>query len=169
MVKNAELHLFLEVEGGWDLQPMPLPEKTEEEIMLFFKFYDRKKDELRYVGRLFIKGTGKPIDILSKLKQLAGIEQGEEIELVEVSIIFSVCYLLLLFFELFVTLIILPYRKFVLHPILSVCTLTRCLLLKKASFKMGTLFALRRLLMLKILRHRYPDVLSFLKYVHNRQ
>ncbi|KAM0019512.1 putative ubiquitinyl hydrolase 1 [Helianthus debilis subsp. tardiflorus] len=83
MVKNAELHLFLEVEVGWDLQPMPLPEKTEEEIMLFFIFYDREKEELRYVGRLFVKGTGKPIDILSKLKQLAGIEQGEEIELVE--------------------------------------------------------------------------------------
>ncbi|KAJ0489291.1 putative ubiquitinyl hydrolase 1 [Helianthus annuus] len=83
MVKNAELHLFLEVEVGWDLQPMPLPEKTEEEIMLFFIFYDREKEELRYVGRLFVKGTGKPIDILSKLKQLAGIEQGEQIELVE--------------------------------------------------------------------------------------
>ncbi|MFS7889860.1 putative ubiquitinyl hydrolase 1 [Helianthus anomalus] len=140
MVKNAELHLFLEVEVGWDLQPMPLPEKTEEEIMLFFIFYDREKEELRYVGRLFVKGTGKPIDILSKLKQLAGIEQGEEIELVE-----EICF----------------------TPNLECVHIDEMLTFKENE--MGTLFALRRLLMLKILRHRYPDVLSFLKYVHNRQ
>ncbi|KAJ6986547.1 hypothetical protein NC653_019919 [Populus alba x Populus x berolinensis] len=50
---NAELKLFLEVEIGQDLRPVPPPEKTKEDILLFFKLYDPSKEELRYVGRLF--------------------------------------------------------------------------------------------------------------------
>ncbi|PWA82594.1 hypothetical protein CTI12_AA179330 [Artemisia annua] len=80
---NAELKLFLEVEVGPDLQPIPPPEKTKEEILLLFKLYDPVKEELRYVGRLFVKGTGKPTEILAKLNELAGFEQDEEIQLFE--------------------------------------------------------------------------------------
>lgn len=38
-----------------------------------------------YVGRLFVKATGKPGEILGKLKELAGYAADDEIELYEVS------------------------------------------------------------------------------------
>ncbi|CAH1418912.1 unnamed protein product [Lactuca virosa] len=44
---SAELNLFLEVEVGLDLFPIPPPAKTKEEILLFFKLYDPLKEELR--------------------------------------------------------------------------------------------------------------------------
>ncbi|KAG6427242.1 hypothetical protein SASPL_111484 [Salvia splendens] len=80
---NAELKLFLEVAVGLDMQPLPPPEKTKEDIILFFKLYDPIKEELRYVGRLFVKGNGKPMDILKKLNEMAGFAPDEEIELFE--------------------------------------------------------------------------------------
>ncbi|RZR93961.1 hypothetical protein BHM03_00022561, partial [Ensete ventricosum] len=46
--QNAELKLLLEVELGPDLLPSPPPEKTKEDILLFFKLYDPEKEELRY-------------------------------------------------------------------------------------------------------------------------
>lgn len=39
---------------------------------------------LRYVGRLYVKSTGKPVDILKRLNELAGFDSDEEIELYEV-------------------------------------------------------------------------------------
>lgn len=39
---------------------------------------------IRYVGRLFVKGSGKPLEILTKLNELAGFSPDEEIELFEV-------------------------------------------------------------------------------------
>ncbi|XP_042046218.1 ubiquitin C-terminal hydrolase 12-like isoform X1 [Salvia splendens] len=80
---NAELKLFLEVAIGLEMQPLPPPEKTKEDILLFFKLYDPIKEELRYVGRLFVKGNGKPTDILKKLNEMAGFAPDEEIELFE--------------------------------------------------------------------------------------
>ncbi|XP_065003666.1 ubiquitin C-terminal hydrolase 12-like isoform X2 [Musa acuminata AAA Group] len=81
---NAELKLFLEVELGPDLCPVPPPSKTKEEILLFFKLYDPEKEELRFVGRLFLKSLGKPIEVLTKLNEMAGFPPNEEIELYEV-------------------------------------------------------------------------------------
>ncbi|AQK58405.1 Ubiquitin carboxyl-terminal hydrolase 13 [Zea mays] len=43
---NVELKLFLEVELGLDLRPLPPPEKGKEDILLFFKFYNPEKEEL---------------------------------------------------------------------------------------------------------------------------
>ncbi|XP_011042519.1 PREDICTED: ubiquitin carboxyl-terminal hydrolase 12-like isoform X2 [Populus euphratica] len=80
---NAELKLFLEVELGLDLRPIAPPEKTKEDILLFFKLYDPVKQELRYVGRLFVKNSSKLIEILAKLNQMAGFASEEEIELYE--------------------------------------------------------------------------------------
>lgn len=37
-----------------------------------------------YVGRLFVKGIGKPIEILGKLNEMAGYDPDQEIELYEV-------------------------------------------------------------------------------------
>ncbi|KAL7252582.1 hypothetical protein ACSBR1_007195 [Camellia fascicularis] len=80
---NAVLKLFLEVELGQDLKPIPPPLKSKEEMLLFFKEYDPLKEELRYVGRLFVKANGKPAEILTKLNELAGFAPDEEIELFE--------------------------------------------------------------------------------------
>ncbi|KAM0006397.1 putative ubiquitinyl hydrolase 1 [Helianthus debilis subsp. tardiflorus] len=80
---NAEFRLFLEVEIGQDSWPVPLPVKTKDEILLFFKLYDPYTEELRYVGRLFVKHAGKPKEILSKLNELAGFAPGQEIQLFE--------------------------------------------------------------------------------------
>ncbi|XP_042437838.1 ubiquitin C-terminal hydrolase 13-like isoform X3 [Zingiber officinale] len=82
-IQNAELKLFLEVELGLDLHPCPLPDKTKEDILLFFKLYDPEKEELRYVGRLFVKVLGKPADILSKLNEMAGFSPSVQIQLYE--------------------------------------------------------------------------------------
>ncbi|XP_031380387.1 ubiquitin carboxyl-terminal hydrolase 12-like isoform X1 [Punica granatum] len=82
---NAELKLFLEVELGLDMRPLPPPEKTKEDILLFFKLYDPAKEELRYVGRLFIKINSKPGEILATLNEMAGFAPDEEIDLYEVS------------------------------------------------------------------------------------
>ena len=43
-----------------------------------------------YVGRLFVKSTSKPVEILPKLNELAGFAPDQEIEL------FEVCFCLLL-------------------------------------------------------------------------
>jgi hypothetical protein len=39
-----------------------------------------------YVGRMFVKAVGKPLEILAKLNELAGFPENEEIELFEVLI-----------------------------------------------------------------------------------
>ncbi|KAL8029539.1 hypothetical protein ABFX02_14G230900 [Erythranthe guttata] len=82
-VQNAELKLFLEVELGPDLRPITLPDRVKDDILLFFKLYDPEKEELRYVGRLFVKDIGKPIDILTKLNEMAGYAPDEDIEIYE--------------------------------------------------------------------------------------
>lgn len=48
--------------------------------MLFFYY-------VRFVGRLFVKGSGKPVEILAKLNEMVGFSADEEIELYEVSCI----------------------------------------------------------------------------------
>ena len=40
--------------------------------------------DFSYVGRLFVKSTGKPLEILTKLNEMAGYTPDEEIELYEV-------------------------------------------------------------------------------------
>ena len=80
---NAELKLFLEVEFSPDLRPLAPPEKTKDEILLFFKLYDPMKEELRFVGRSFVKAVGKLTEILRSLNEMAGFSPNEEIELFE--------------------------------------------------------------------------------------
>ncbi|XP_024631332.1 ubiquitin carboxyl-terminal hydrolase 12 isoform X5 [Medicago truncatula] len=80
---NGELKLFLEIEMGQDLRPIPPPEKLKEELLLFFKLYEPSSQKLRYVGRLFVVGSRKPVDILKKLNEMAGFDPDEEIDLFE--------------------------------------------------------------------------------------
>ncbi|XP_020222198.1 ubiquitin carboxyl-terminal hydrolase 12 isoform X2 [Cajanus cajan] len=80
---NAELKLFLELEIKQGFGFVPPPMKTKEDLLLFFKLYDPSQENLRYVGRLYVKASGKPLDIYSTLNQMAGFAVDEEIELFE--------------------------------------------------------------------------------------
>ncbi|KAI3843890.1 hypothetical protein MKW92_044793 [Papaver armeniacum] len=76
--------IFLEgLELGPDLRTFRLRFKTEEDILLFFNLYDPEKEEIRYVGNLFVKGSAMPEDILIKLNDMANFSPDEEIELHE--------------------------------------------------------------------------------------
>lgn len=44
-------------------------------------------DFFRYVGRLFVKASGRPQDILPKLRKMAGFLQDDDIELYEVGLL----------------------------------------------------------------------------------
>ncbi|XP_076909747.1 ubiquitin C-terminal hydrolase 12-like [Bidens hawaiensis] len=139
---NAELKLFLEVEMGQDSQPVPPPVKTKEEILLFFKLYDPLKEELRYVGRLFVKGTGKPTEILPKLNELAGFAPDEEIEL---------------------------FEEIKFEPNVMCEHVDKKLTFRASQLEDGDIICFQKPLQAGTVKCRYPDVPSFLEYVHNRQ
>lgn len=59
-------------------------------LLIFFS-------DARYVGRLFVKGSGKPAEVLTKLNEMAGLGPDEEIELYEVSLIICFCCLIVFY------------------------------------------------------------------------
>ncbi|KAJ6923886.1 ubiquitin carboxyl-terminal hydrolase 12 [Populus alba x Populus x berolinensis] len=140
---NAELKLFLEIELGLDLRPIAPPEKTKEDILLFFKLYDPEKQELRYVGRLFVKSSGKPIEILAKLNQMAGFPPDEDIEL---------------------------YEEIKFEPCVMCEHLDNRASFRISQIEDGDIICfLKSPPLEKEEDCRYPDVPSYLEYVHNRQ
>ncbi|CAO2840942.1 unnamed protein product [Amaranthus hypochondriacus] len=142
-VHNAELKLFLEVELGIDLRPIPPPDKTKDEILLFFKHYDPEKEELRFVGRLFVKANGKPGEIIGKLKEMSGYSAEEEIEL---------------------------YEEIKFEPTVMCEHIDRKLTFRGSQLEDGDIVCFQKVLPAETVeRCRYPDVPTFLDYVHNRQ
>ncbi|KAG6480913.1 hypothetical protein ZIOFF_057501 [Zingiber officinale] len=140
---NAELKLFLEVELGPDLHPLPPPLKTKEDILLFFKLYDPEKKDLRFVGRLFVKALGKPIDILSKLIEMAEFSANEEIEL---------------------------YEEIKFESNVMCERIDKKISFKSSQLEDGDIICYQRALTSANRdEFQYPDVPSFLEYVRNRQ
>ncbi|KAI5578143.1 hypothetical protein POPTR_008G012600v4 [Populus trichocarpa] len=140
---NAELKLFLEAEIGQDLRPVPPPEKTKDDILLFFKLYDPSKEELRYVGRLFVKGSGKPLEILTKLNEIAGFAPDQEIEL---------------------------YEEIKFEPNVMCEHIDKRLTFRSSQLEDGDIVCYQKPPpMGSDEQCRYPDVPSFLEYMHNRQ
>ncbi|WMV31567.1 hypothetical protein MTR67_024952, partial [Solanum verrucosum] len=140
---HAELKLFLEVEFGLDLQPFPPPEKTKEDILLFFKLYDPLKEEIRYVGRLFVKGSGKPLEILAKLNELAGFLPDEEIEL---------------------------FEEIKFEPNVMCEHINMNLSFRGCQLEDGDIICFQKSFRKQgNEQYRFPEVPSFLEYVHNRQ
>ncbi|KAE9619222.1 putative ubiquitinyl hydrolase 1 [Lupinus albus] len=137
---NAELKLFLEV--GQDFGPIPLPGKRKEDLLLFFKLYDPSNETLRYIGRLHVTGSGKPMDILTKLIEMAGFALDEEIELFEE--IKSEPHVMCEHVDINVT----------FHA---------------NQLEDGDIICIQKTLVENGEQFRYPDVPSFLEYVHNRQ
>ncbi|XP_044503709.1 ubiquitin C-terminal hydrolase 12 isoform X2 [Mangifera indica] len=140
---NAELKLFLEVEFGLDLRPIPPPDKSKEDILLFFKLYDSEKEELRYVGRLYVKSSSKLMEILGKLNKMAGFNPDEEIEL---------------------------YEEIKFDPCVMCEHLDKMASFRLSQIEDGDIICFQKSPALKSEGEcRYPDVPSFLEYVHNRQ
>ncbi|KAK9279617.1 hypothetical protein L1049_013296 [Liquidambar formosana] len=142
-VHNAELKLFLEVELGLDLRPIPLPDKTKDDILLFFKLYDPEKEELCCVGRLFVKSTGKPVEILKKLNEMAGYAPDEEIDL---------------------------YEEIKFDPTVMCEPIDKKVSFRASQLEDGDIICFQKSHPVESgEQFRYPDVPSFLDYVHNRQ
>ncbi|KAF7153501.1 hypothetical protein RHSIM_Rhsim01G0198200 [Rhododendron simsii] len=142
-VNNAELKLFLEVELGLDLRPIPPPDKTRDDILLFFKLYDPEKEELRYVGRLFVKSTSKPVEILTKLNEMAGYAPDEEIDL---------------------------YEEIKYEPHVMCEPIDRKFTFRSCQLEDGDIVCFQKTLPVESMdQFRYQDVPAFLEYVHNRQ
>ncbi|XP_047256499.1 ubiquitin C-terminal hydrolase 12 isoform X1 [Capsicum annuum] len=80
---NAEIKVFLEVELCLDLGPLSPPGKVKEVILLFFKLYDPLEEKIRYIGGMFVNRSSKPLEILTKLNELAGFLPDEEIDFFE--------------------------------------------------------------------------------------
>ncbi|VAI28976.1 unnamed protein product [Triticum turgidum subsp. durum] len=139
---NAELKLFLEVELGLDLRPIRPPEKSKEDILLFFKLYNPEKEELRFVGRLFVKALGKPSDILTKLNEMAGFSPNEEIEL---------------------------YEEIKFEPNVMCEHIDKKLSFRSSQLEDGDIISFQKpSIPGGDTQVRYKDVPSFLEYVHNR-
>ncbi|PWA52381.1 TRAF-like protein [Artemisia annua] len=139
----AELNLFLEIEIGKDLNFLPPPDKTKDDILLFFKLYDPEKEQLCFAGRSFVKSLGKPIEIIPNLKQLAGFSPDEEIEL---------------------------YEEIYFEPIVMCERLEKHASFRSSQLDDGDIICFQKLYQSPDTeKYRYPDVPSFMKYVKNRQ
>ncbi|KAH0664377.1 hypothetical protein KY284_029308 [Solanum tuberosum] len=140
---NAELKLFLEVELGPELMLLSPPEKAKDDILLFFKLYDPEKEDMRYVGRLFAKGISNPMEILSKLNAMAGYAPDQEIEL---------------------------YEEIKFEPSVMCENIDKNSTFRSNELEDGDIVCFQKSLTAESRQQfRYPDVPSFLEYVHNRQ
>ncbi|KAL3367030.1 hypothetical protein AABB24_011632 [Solanum stoloniferum] len=140
---NAELKLFLEVELGPELMLLSPPEKAKDDILLFFKLYDPEKEDMRYVGRLFAKGISNPMEILSKLNAMAGYAPDQEIEL---------------------------YEEIKFEPSVMCENIDKNSTFRSSELEDGDIVCFQKSLTAESRQQfRYPDVPSFLEYVHNRQ
>jgi ubiquitin carboxyl-terminal hydrolase 7 len=97
----------------------------------------------RYVGRLFVKASGKPQDILPKLRKMAGFSQDEEIEL---------------------------YEEIKFEPNVMCEYIDNRLLFRACQLEDGDIVCFQKSPKPDTAdQYRYPDVPSFLVYIRNRQ
>ncbi|CAN6577224.1 unnamed protein product [Malus baccata var. baccata] len=142
-VSNNMLELFLEVEFGPNLHPIPPPEKTNEDILLFFKLYDPEKQEIRFVGRLFVKKSSQPVDILAKLNQFGGFPLDEELEI---------------------------YEEVKFEPVVMCYRIVKMSSFQSNLIGDGDIICFQKSTPPEMDKGcKYPDVPSFLNYVHNRR
>ncbi|GLJ15872.1 hypothetical protein SUGI_0262060 [Cryptomeria japonica] len=138
----AELKLFMEVEYGPDFRVLQPPEKTKEDILVFFKLYDPEKEELRYVGRLFVKAGGKPTEIMPQLNAMAGFPPNEEIEL---------------------------FEEIKFEPNVMCEIIEKRISFRASQLEDGDIICYQKALTGDEDIYRYPDVPSYFDYVRNRQ
>ncbi|KAK7391559.1 hypothetical protein VNO78_19975 [Psophocarpus tetragonolobus] len=140
---NAELKLFLEPEIKQDFGFVPPPVKTNEDLLLFFKVYDPSHELMWYVGNLYVKSSARPLDIVSRLNQMAGFAIDEEIEL---------------------------FEEIKFEPHLMCEPVDRNITFHDSQLEDGDIICYQKGPKAGSSEEfRYPNVPSFLKYVHNRQ
>ncbi|KAL6845478.1 hypothetical protein ACP4OV_024973 [Aristida adscensionis] len=140
---NSEVRLFLEFHFDQENHPIAPPVKTKEDILLFLKFYDPFKEELRYAGRLFVKASEKPSDIVQRLNEIAGFLPDEDIEL---------------------------YEEIKFEPCVMCVPIDPEASFRSSQLEDGDIICYqKRCLPNDMDQHRYPNVCSFLEYIHNRQ
>ncbi|KAF3611037.1 hypothetical protein DY000_02050863 [Brassica cretica] len=139
---NAELKLFLEIERGPEERPIPPPDKSSADILLFFKLYDPENAILRYVGRLMVKNSSKPMDIVGQLNQMAGYAPDEEIEL---------------------------FEEIKFEPCVMCEHLDKKTSFRLSQIEDGDIICFQKPLSIQENECPYPDVPSFLAYVQNRE
>ncbi|KAL5711632.1 ubiquitinyl hydrolase 1 [Ranunculus cassubicifolius] len=118
------------------------PEICKEDILIFFKLYDPAIEELRYVGRLLVKSTGRPSGILMKLNELAGFLSSQEIDL---------------------------YEEIKFEPSVMCEPIEKELTFQASQLENGDIVCFQKSPTVGSgQQYRYPDVPSYLEYVHNR-
>ncbi|KAL1558281.1 CSN-associated deubiquitinating enzyme Ubp12, variant 2 [Salvia divinorum] len=141
--QNTELRLFFEFEFGPDSLPIPLPNREKDDILLFFKLYDPEKEELRYAGRLFVKSMGKPVDILTRLNEMAGYAPEEDIEL---------------------------YEEIKYYPNVRCDYMEKRSTFRSSQLEDGDIICFQKFLPTEVRQQlRCPDVRSFFEYLNNLQ
>ncbi|KAM0883676.1 hypothetical protein ACQ4PT_031462 [Festuca glaucescens] len=137
-LQDSELRLYLEIENH-----LTLPLKTKDDILLFFKLYDPEKEELRYVGSLFLKASNKPSDIVQKLNEIAGFQPDEDIEL---------------------------YEEIKFEPTVMCEPVDVDVSFSSSQISDGDIICYQKRCSLdRMDQHRHPNVPSFFEYIHNRQ
>ncbi|XP_042755267.1 uncharacterized protein LOC111889317 isoform X1 [Lactuca sativa] len=145
---EAELNLFLETTViGPDSRPLPPPHISKEDILVFFKLYDPDKLQLRYVGRLFVRSSGTPTEIISKLNEIVGFSPDEEIELYE-EIKFD------------------KYQELEFGSCVMCERLDKRISFRSSQIRDGDIICFQKLSQIE---YKYADVPSFLEHVKNRQ
>ncbi|KAK1402025.1 hypothetical protein POM88_001630 [Heracleum sosnowskyi] len=140
---NAELKLFLEVVPELEQCSIRPLDTGKEDILLFFKLYDPEKEQLRYVGNLFVNCTGKPIEIVRNLNELAGFDPDEEIEL---------------------------YEEVKFEPSVTCEHLDKGVSFRSSQIQDGDIICFQRRIQPHFMKeYRYPDVPSFLEYLKKLQ
>ncbi|XP_062207011.1 ubiquitin C-terminal hydrolase 13-like isoform X3 [Phragmites australis] len=141
-LQNSEVRLFLEVHFGQN-HPIAPPVKTREDILLFLKLYDPEKEELRYVGKLIVKASGTPSDIVKRLNLIAGFPPDEDIEL---------------------------YEEIKFEPSVMCLPIDTEVSFHLSQLEDGDIICYqKRCSPDKMDQYRYPSVSSFFEYIHNRQ
>ncbi|GBG84805.1 hypothetical protein CBR_g39181 [Chara braunii] len=141
---NAELRLFLEgtpvtAEGV----PVPLPERSKDDILLFFKLYNPEKEELRYVGRMFVRWQSRPFDVKQRITDMVGFAANEEVAL---------------------------YEEIKFDPTVMCEPVDKKATFKASQLEDGDIICVQKAVSGRDLeKYRYPDVPSYLEYVRNRQ
>jgi ubiquitin carboxyl-terminal hydrolase 7 len=82
---ERDVKLYLEENLDAEGRPQPLPAIGRGDTLLFFKFYDAARGEIRFVGKTFVHLDRKFTELKDHMCAMAGLPPDEEIRLFEVS------------------------------------------------------------------------------------
>ncbi|GAQ84171.1 Ubiquitin carboxyl-terminal hydrolase [Klebsormidium nitens] len=142
----TELRLFLEAPVlREDLKQLPqaLPERTKEDILMFFKLYDPEKETLQYVGSLYVRLSSRPTEVMGRINRLAGFPEDQPIKL---------------------------FEEIKFDPNVMCEAIDKKLTFKGSQLEDGDIICFQKAAPLGVeSRHRFPEVPAFMENVVNRQ